>query len=96
MNYAQVNLWELITTVATRDLPRSTECKEIKDLCARTHSFATELTLKVRDDGAWVVHLFSHGDSTDYITLTVERSGRCTVERNTDRNDIQDSRSITF
>jgi len=79
---ASVNLWELITTVASSkyDLPRSDACRDIQN--AKSNGQVSELSLDIESDGAWIITAFDH----DYpqkmkVVLTVLPSGRLIIER---------------
>ena len=95
---AHINLWELITIVASenRDLPRREECEAIQQACAAGKcSFASELSLEV-ENGMWTVKLFNHEQSEEFVELRVSPGGRVTVTRGRTTNDVYERREVTF
>lgn len=91
---AKVNLWELITSVADKDLPNSDRCKEIKSIITRR--FGTELSLEISEDGDWTIEVFNHEDRERNVMLTIRPTGFLTVTRNRRTDDLSERRSISF
>ena len=77
---AYVNLWELIVTVAGRDVPNQDKCKAIEEE-ARKGAFSgmQELSLEVTDF-AWTVRFFSC-EPGDEVEITIDRNENITVKR---------------
>jgi hypothetical protein len=94
---AAVNLWELITTVARKDLPNQEQCQGIMDACAKKNSFGAELTLEVDERGWWTVRVHGYGDGPDnFVELMVAPNGLCTVRRKMERPDMTERREVSF
>ncbi len=94
-----VNLWELITTVAGRDLPNSDKCQAIKELCGVVPGFGTELTLTVNDDGSWEIRVFPHDDENyggNEISLLIYVSGALVIKRKRVRDGVWEERQLSF
>jgi hypothetical protein len=93
---AEVNLWELITTVSNEanDLPNQDKCEAIKNM--KGPRFGSELTLAIDEYGVWTVVVFNHDDSSQYVQTSIAPSGRVTVTRGRDIDDIREERSISF
>jgi hypothetical protein len=95
---AKVNLWELITTIASRkdEPPNQDKCQAIKQEASQAISFGSELTLQV-EHGFWTVRIFAHdSDAERYVELQVSPRGQVTVRRCHEHEGIKDTRSISF
>jgi hypothetical protein len=91
---AKVNLWELITTVADKDLSNSDRCHEIKSMLGPR--FGTELSLEITERGTWVVEIFDHEDHEHKVTLVIEPNGDLNVTRCRRTGDIFETRTVGF
>lgn len=92
-----VNLWELITTVASKDLPNAEKCRKIQEVCGKTHNFGSELSLEVFGTGGWQIKVFHHdSECPNEITLWISPSGNISVTKNIIENGIGDRRTISF
>lgn len=92
---ASVNLWQLITTVASKDCPDTDRCKAIKSITSPR--FGTELTLEIKETGVWVVEIFDHQDSRNKITLSINPNGFISVTRCRPLDsDISETRTVQF
>ena len=93
---AYVNLWQLITTVASTDKPDAKKCQEIQEICGRTHKFVTELSLEVNEQGDWKVKLFDHENPEFYVELTITPQGKVKLTRNRLIDDMVENRTVEF
>lgn len=99
MESAHVNLWELITDIASKpELHNSDKCKKILDQYPKVPGvspFATELSLEVIDGVAWKIKAWDHNDSTNYVELSIDGSGNITITRGRKMpGDIYDTRTV--
>jgi hypothetical protein len=89
-----VNLWELITTVAGKDLSNSDSCKAIQaDLSPR---FGTELSLEIEERGIWVIDVFDHENPEQKVRMTIQPDGFLTVTRCRRIGDVFERRTVEF
>ena len=91
---AYVNLWALITTVASLDRPDSEKCRAIKVL--NGPGFGTELSLEIVDNGTWTIEVFDHEDSDSKVTLAIQPNGNLTVTRCRTIHDVCETRTVSF
>ncbi|RJQ25701.1 hypothetical protein C4577_04885 [Candidatus Parcubacteria bacterium] len=94
---AYVNLWELITTVSSKnkDLPNQEKCEKIRERAGLRRSFGSELSLEINDFGVWTIKVFHH-QVNDEITLSVNPDGRVSVTRLKHEDGITERRTLSF
>jgi hypothetical protein len=90
----KVNLWELITTVAGKDLPNSGMCQAIKNKLGPR--FGSELSLEITEQGAWIIEVFDHEDSGERVILSIQPDGYLDVTRYRKSNGIFEQRRVAF
>ena len=77
---AHVNLWEVMTDVASLDKQTSGKCKELQ--AVRNPRFGTELSLDIDEKtGIWTVVVFDHEDHEQYVKLAITPMGDVKVSR---------------
>lgn len=91
----KVNVWELLTTVAGKDVMNSDRCREIKEAAAQQAGFGTELEFAVVN-GVWTVAIFDHYDPDNSVELTVSPTGDVAVTRTRTQGDVTDRRTVSF
>jgi hypothetical protein len=90
-----VNLWELITAVAGKDLSNNEKCQAIQ--AVRAPRFGSELSLEINPmTGVWTVSVFSHEDSNQKVSVAINPDGFLTVTRSREMNGLQETRAVLF
>jgi hypothetical protein len=91
-----VNLWELITTVASKkDSSNSAECQAIKNYIGPR--FGTEYSLEINElTGVQTLCVFNHEDHDVNVTLAIQPNGSLTVTRSRYSEDIFETRKVSF
>ena len=90
-----VNVWQLITTLANRDLPDSEKCLEFEQLASKAHGFGNEAEVSVDQYGTWSFRFFSCYEDVDEVRLRVTKHGGISVTR-VREGDVRDERTVRF